>query len=204
MSQDRTSRAGSRQLPCWGRLLLLGVGLACLGGCTSGPGATGYDPLRGGPPLPAAPPTSTARGGAESDLGPALADSGVSSPAALAMGTSARPNDSAGGPGVKVLPPRPSAAAPTPITTAGGTSAPTTDPTYEQLQQQLQARGVVWQQLRTGVEGGEWLFVCAIPDPATPGVQRHYEGRAVGPNGLAAIRAVLHDIENDAKQRGER
>jgi hypothetical protein len=75
---------------------------------------------------------------------------------------------------------------------------------FEQLQQMLQARGVVWQQLKTTVERGEWLFACAIPDPNTTGVQRHYEARAVGPLGLAAIRAVLKDIDTDEKQRNEK
>jgi hypothetical protein len=190
--------------------LLTAAALACLGGCAGGQSALNYDPMRGGVPVPANPTTSQVRGAVDgSDLGPGLSDHGVSSPAALAIGTSARADDSATNPGVKVLPPRPSASAPAPVTTAGNTApaarpAPVSEASYEQLQQQLQARGVVWQHLRTGVERGEWLFVCGVPDPTTPGIQRHYEARAVGPNGLAAIRAVLNDIDNDLKQRGEK
>ena len=59
-------------------------------------------------------------------------------------------------------------------------------------------------QAKTSVERGEWFFACAIPDPNTTGVQRHYEARAVGPLGLAAIRAVLNDIDTDEKQRNEK
>jgi hypothetical protein len=190
--------------------------LVCLGGCMSGPGSTDYDPLRGGRPLPASGASkSPARGGVDSGPDVLLAaDTGVASPAALASSTSPRGGDEkppAANPDVKVLPPRPVASTVQPIAAATNkTTAPATGPvpvtaaSYEQLQQELQTRGVVWQLLKTGVADGEWFFACAIPDPNNAGVQRHYEGRAVGPHGLAAIRAVLKEIDDDVKQRAAR
>ena len=208
MSQHGTGPAGRGQ--AW-RCRLLMAALVGLSGCMSGPGGPDYDPLRGGRPLPADAGTAQARAAVDSGDLPSLpSSSGASTPAALASSTSPHadqqpPTD----PGVKVLAPRPVASTAQPITAAAATTVPASAPgavgesTYEQLQQQLQARGVVWQQLKTSVEKGEWFFACAIPDPNSPGVQRHYEARAVGPFGLAAIRAVLSDIAADVKRRGE-
>jgi hypothetical protein len=98
--------------------------------------------------------------------------------------------------------------APNRVTPAGNTisaSGPVSpeSSSYEQLQQMLRERGVVWQQLKTVPGGrGEWLFTCAIPDPTAPGLQLHIEGQAADEQGLAAIRAALKEI--DRKQRGDR
>ena len=71
---------------------------------------------------------------------------------------------------------------------------------YEDLQQQLKARGVVWQQLRlVDPQRDEWDFICAIPNPQQNNLRRNYTTRAVGPSGLAAIRAVLEEIDRDRR-----
>jgi hypothetical protein len=88
-----------------------------------------------------------------------------------------------------------------PIAPTAGVSSPVTlsatEASYEQLQHQLQARGVSWQQLKTGLAADEWLFVCAVPHPGQNNLERHYEARAVGSGGLAAIRAVIQEIDKD-------
>jgi hypothetical protein len=67
---------------------------------------------------------------------------------------------------------------------------------YEQLQAMLAARRVTWQRLDIVNEQlGEWKFMCAIPNPTNPRMRRNYEARAVGPYGLAAIRAVIVEID---------
>ncbi|MCS6853102.1 MAG: hypothetical protein NZ700_18255 [Gemmataceae bacterium] len=67
--------------------------------------------------------------------------------------------------------------------------------TYEQAQALLLARGVKWQRLETWGDRGEWKFSCSIPNPKNPFISRTYEGRAS--DYLAAVRAVLNQIEND-------
>jgi hypothetical protein len=208
MSPKRTAKADRRQAWRWGCPLLMAAALLALAGCATGSGATAYDPLRGGRPLPSTPSSLTRGGGDRGDVPLPATDQGITAPAALASGTSPPPDDRPAATGVKVLPPRPTSSTTQPSTNGGNKTAPATGPvsaneaSYEQLQQMLQSRGVVWQHLRTGAERGEWLFICAVPNPTTPGVQRHYEARAVGPNGLAAIRAVLNEIDEDQKQRG--
>jgi hypothetical protein len=71
--------------------------------------------------------------------------------------------------------------------------------TYEQLQSMLTARGVTWQRLEKWGDEGDWKFSCSIPNKQSPNVSRHYEAKVAGPNGLAAIRAVLDKI--DLEQR---
>jgi hypothetical protein len=66
---------------------------------------------------------------------------------------------------------------------------------YEQLQAMLAQRRVSWQRLEIVGEQGEWKFTCAIPDAGNPDQRRVHEGRAVGSNGLPAIRAVLAEID---------
>lgn len=177
----------------------------CLAGCI-GPGVPAptldYDPIRGGRPLPAAPASAGSEVALELPPNPA---SGARSPAALASAsrTPNRPTASVKDPlvGVPVA-----ATGKDKATTTASAAVPagTGESTFEQLQQELRGYGVVWQQLKTGIDPNEWIFACAIPDPQTNGVQRHFEAKAVGPNGLAAIRAVLADIKTDQQQRGER
>ncbi len=68
---------------------------------------------------------------------------------------------------------------------------------YQQLQEMLRVRGVSWQRLETWGDAGEWKFRCSVPDPQKPGTGHNYEARAAGENGLAAIRAVLDQIDRD-------
>jgi hypothetical protein len=82
------------------------------------------------------------------------------------------------------------------VTLAGGTSA---HDAYAQAQEMLRARGVTWQRLETWGEGGEWKFSCSIPNPQNPSIRRNYEYRAPGEYGLAAIRAVLEQIDRERR-----
>jgi hypothetical protein len=70
---------------------------------------------------------------------------------------------------------------------------------YEQLQAQLDARGVTMRRLETVGDQGEWRFICAVPQPGSPNTRRTYEGRAVGGHGLTAIRAVLEQIDRERR-----
>jgi hypothetical protein len=218
MSQD--SKTARRRWPAKRRLSasLSGIALLVLAGCANPgrPSGNGYDPLIGGQPLTSS-PSARARGVVPPGGDPAPStDRTATSAAALAVGNRSnddRGNDDRDGPaqGVNLGAPRtPENRGPvTPVTPAGKKTpaGPVSldQASYEQLQELLQTRGVVWQQLKTVMEGrGEWLFVCAIPDPGTPGMQRQYEGRAADEHGLAAIRAVLKDIDNTLKQRGDK
>jgi hypothetical protein len=77
----------------------------------------------------------------------------------------------------------------TPVAVAAGRGE------YEQLQEMLAKRGVNWQRLETWGTGGEWKFTCSIPNAQNPSVSRMYEGTAGGRNGLAAVQAVLEQID---------
>jgi hypothetical protein len=68
--------------------------------------------------------------------------------------------------------------------------------TYEQLQSQLAAHGVAWQQLQTSADHS-WKFACSIPDRQNPNVSRTYEATAA--TDLAAIRAALDQIGKEQK-----
>jgi hypothetical protein len=178
------------------------------------------DPLRGGgvPIASNASTTNSARGVADvtppGTLPPA---NGPTSPAALTNGAgalAAPPAQAGTAVGVTVGGPRAAATSRlTPIAATSGPGqpaeasnvvpaggvvpAPAADGSYEQLQQQLLARGVTWQQLKTGATRDEWIFVCTIPQPRENNIERHYEARAVGPFGLAAIRAAIKEIDDD-------
>jgi hypothetical protein len=183
MSQDGTRTA---------RRLLSAAGLLCLAGCMGAPAPLDDDPLIGGRRLPI-----SARGGtpkvesASADEVPYPPARSTSSTAALAVaaGTRSQPRESSAD-SVKLLQPRS-------LQAGGRLPAIASEANYEQLQERLQAHGVIWQQLKTTVAAGEWHFICAIPIPNSDGMQRQYEAKAVGPHGLAAIRAVLGDIEKD-------
>lgn len=67
---------------------------------------------------------------------------------------------------------------------------------YEQAQAQLAARGVLWQKLEmAGEKNAEWKFTCAVPKRQNPKVRRVHVAQA--PDALAAIRAVLGQIDKD-------
>src|SRR5207244_3269543 len=90
--------------------------------------------------------------------------------------------------------PRPAENRLVPAASSGGASTSTAatpaSASFEQLQEQLRLRGVVWQDLRM-VDRDKWDFICAIPDPSQKNVRRTYEVKgAVGPFGLAAMQAT--------------
>jgi hypothetical protein len=194
------------------RWLLALTLLAGLAGCRGPARSLDNDPLVGGSPIPRAPAGSlptTPRGGdavTRGDVPPVPPAETTSSPAALTNGAIAPSGDrrsaaavTLGGPrtvegrAARPDPPDTGTTVPTAATAAGAAGS------YEQLQQQLQARGVVWQQLKM-VGKDEWEFRCSIvPDPKQPWIQDSYQARAAGPFGVAAIRLVLEEI--DQKRR---
>ncbi len=197
------------------RLLLLGGWLA-LAGCSLGETNLLDDPLRGGYGQPIQTNASTAlgaRGVSESTATGALPPvNGPTSPAALtnaggALGSVPAPADSGGAPGVTVGGPRPSSSRLTPVAAPNASPAAPPAPStvsasqgeYEQLQQALLARGVTWQQLKTGTNRDEWIFMCSVPNPHDSATEREYKATQVGPFGLAAMRAVIAAIDKDAR-----
>src|SRR5262245_42755503 len=204
-------------------VLAAAAGLLLAAGCAGTP--ADHDPLTGGPPLPrklggAAPaPPSAPLVGAVPPLPPPTS---ATSPAALASGAAGRPidptrelrlSDTPAVPAARPGAPAPGATlqgvqpleggsarlAPTPapaLTLTGGFApAPAAaGGSFEQLQALLAARGVTWQRLES-LGDGEWQFRCAVPRPENPSMRTHYEARAFGPHGLAAVRAALDTID---------
>jgi hypothetical protein len=66
---------------------------------------------------------------------------------------------------------------------------------YQQLQDALTARGVTFRRLQTVGETSEWEFRCSVPSAQRPNIRLNYEAR--GSSDLAAIRAVLEQIDRD-------
>jgi hypothetical protein len=182
--------------------------LAGLAGCHGPPRPLDNDPLLGGSPIPRAPagslPTTPRPQDAVSrgDVPPVPPAETATSPAALTNGAIAPSGDrralavTLGGPrtpeGRAARPDAPDFGTTVP---AAATAAPQAAGSFEALQQQLRARGVVWQQLKM-VGPDEWEFICAIPaDAQHPSLRDNYQARAVGPFGLAAMRLVLDQID---------
>jgi hypothetical protein len=69
---------------------------------------------------------------------------------------------------------------------------------YEEVQARLVARGVNWQELKR-MSGDRWHFLCTVPDPKDPSAQMNFEDTATGRGGVAAMEAVLHQIEQAQK-----
>jgi hypothetical protein len=183
------------------------------------------DPLWGGgtPIASNASTTNSSRGVSDGTATGALPPSnGPTSPAALVNGAGAlgtppaqSPADAGAGAVVSVGGPRPAAShftqaaatstagqanASAGVVPAGGMVVNANgQESYEQLQQMLRSRGVTWQQLKTGTAHDAWDFICAIPNPHQNNIERHYEGHAVGPFGLAAIRAAIKEIDDDTR-----
>lgn len=151
------------------------LGFAC--GCHGPAAPLKEDPLLGGRPVPIA----KASGVLADDPVPMPASDVGRSPAAL---TSA---------GQQTLPKE------TVAQTSANVPASNTE-TYEQLQERLRDYGVTWQRLRTNGSSGSWIFECGIPEQSDPNQERNFQAQAVGPNGLAAIRAVLTLLEADRKE----
>jgi hypothetical protein len=66
---------------------------------------------------------------------------------------------------------------------------------FQQIMDQLKARGMTWNRLETTGENGWWKFSCTIADRNNPGIEQRYEASGYGEYGLAAMRAVLEKIE---------
>jgi hypothetical protein len=139
-----------------------------------------------GNPTPVAPGTSTP--GWPQNGSPPPSTSGLQSPEAAGSAGRLTPVATTPGPTVPYC------------FTSGGGAAPGAAggiDTYLQLQEMLRARGVSWQWLETVGTAGEWRFRCAIPNPQNRNLRRTYEARAVGDGGLAAIRAVIEQIDRE-------
>jgi hypothetical protein len=67
--------------------------------------------------------------------------------------------------------------------------------TFEEVQAQIKARGVLWQQSVWVAETGEWKFSCSIPTRQNPRIRRTYEAKAG--DAVAAIRAVLEQLDKE-------
>jgi hypothetical protein len=203
--------------------------LALLAGCQGGAmQGIANDPLLG-PGRPTQGPTSLTSGGG--GVPPLPANHAMTSPAALAGGPApqtdaGRDLRSGGAPGANPYaapswsqsPPRPgqaglsapelsAPAAGTPLTATSATSpgvapmVPLSD-AYAQVQEALRARRVSAQRLETSGDAGEWHFWCAIPRADNPNLRTNYEAKAVGENGLAAMRAVIEEIDRANKAAG--
>jgi len=190
------ARAGN-----WLRMALWAVLLAGPAGCLSHPRGPDNDPFFGigGRPIPRSDGTvqqSPQANGPLDKVPPLPPADSTSSQAALTQGAVGRGPDPRANerPAISRTGGFFESARETPAAPA----APATD-SFEQVQQMLLQRGVVWQQLKTGSGPGEWLFSCAIPDPQNPKFRVNYEARAVGPNGVAAMKAVIAQIDQDRK-----
>jgi hypothetical protein len=93
------------------------------------------------------------------------------------------------------------------VTLTGGAAAPPTPAppsppsltrvqSFEQAQAALRGRNVLWQDLKSQPDTGEWRFSCSVPNKHNPSLSRTYEGRAT--TALAAVQAVLDKIDADA------
>jgi hypothetical protein len=81
---------------------------------------------------------------------------------------------------------------------SGASLAPTGSLTFEQVQQYLKQRGVVWQRLETVGNQGQWKFQCSLPLPGGKNMNRTYMTDGPLPTDpLTAVRAVLDKIEKD-------
>jgi hypothetical protein len=118
----------------------------------------------------------------------------TSGPPAADMTPNLRP------PIVQALPPDPNAGAAGPggaQATPPAWSALPTAADFDQLQQQLAGRDVIWQRLES--YPGGYKFSCMVPKPFERDVNRTYEATAA--DYRSAIDAVLKKIDNDRQQR---
>jgi hypothetical protein len=119
---------------------------------------------------------------------PPLPSGGTSVPAALTN----QPDGPAAG--VKLGSPRVSDRG-APATVAG--PVPKTM-NYEEVQAKLAEHGVNWQELKK-MSSDRWHFLCTVPDPKDPGSQMNFQDTATGRGGVAAMEAVLRQIEQAQK-----
>lgn len=191
------------------------AGVLALAGCTAPPGrpappalpaaaagASEPDPLVGDVPIP--PSNVPAAKGllAEDDprpgsLPPLPDANGPTSPAALTGAAAKSVPADKGKTGASLGGPRrPAVDVPPPgaLIQAGATAPAGAAETWEQLQQRLAARGVVWQQLKNDNQRpDQWTFHCAIPERDNRDRREVFVGEGAGP--LAAIKAALAQME---------
>ncbi len=181
--------------------LLLSSCLILLFGCT-GDNRREADPLLGAPIAgPAAlPPPSSSGSTAALAAGPSQSRP-PESRSGLQIGNATPPTALVNsGPSPPALrPPEPTGRLTSnPIPTTGSTlpAAPHLA-SYEQAQVALLGKGVKWQQLQMAGDPGEWSFSCSLPDRQNPSISRTYTGK--GPNYLAAMQAVLDQMEREGR-----
>jgi hypothetical protein len=133
-------------------------------------------------------PTTTLGGAATPDAGGWRGPGGAASVTLRTPEPAGDPNARGGIPTVTVPSP---VVSPT-VTPVGGTGG---RGEYEVLQEMLAKRGVNWQRLETWGTGGDWKFTCMIPNPQNPNNHTVYEALAGGRNGMAAVQAVLEQID---------
>ncbi|HVS40480.1 MAG TPA: hypothetical protein VMS17_33290 [Gemmataceae bacterium] len=92
-----------------------------------------------------------------------------------------------------VAPSSPSPPAPPPAS-----SGPRDADQYSQLLGELDRRGVLFQSLQGPDDQGVWSFSCGVPRRNDPQSILRVEASAVGDHGLAAIRAALSRIDQEA------
>jgi hypothetical protein len=217
----RPATEPDRHRPTPRRRLALAAALGLLAGC-NGVSSLEHDPLLGGPPVSkvapagaAASPAAQAAAPAPGAVPPLPSTHVLNSPAALVggitpvpdAGRDPRPGTTTAGAALQGIEPlgsgaRPAAGAPggpPAVLTSSGpqaiAAAANPADAYLQLQEMLKARGVTWQRLEVWGDRGEWRFICSVPNPQQRFVNRNYEARAAGDYGLAAMRAVIEQID---------
>ena len=83
---------------------------------------------------------------------------------------------------------------PPPPAVSGPAPAPAASD-YGQLEDMLAQRGVLFQSLEGPDEHGAWRFRCGVPSRDTPGATHNFELAVPGDRGLAAMKAVLDQID---------
>jgi hypothetical protein len=68
---------------------------------------------------------------------------------------------------------------------------------YEQLEEELTRRGVLFQSLEGPDDHGVWSFTCGVPKHGDPSTVHCVEASAVGERGLAALRVAIDRIDRD-------
>ncbi len=76
-------------------------------------------------------------------------------------------------------------------------AVPTGSDQYEQLQDELARRGVLFQSLEGPDDHGVWSFTCGVPKHGDPNSIHRVEVSAVGDRGLPAMRAAVEQIDRE-------
>jgi hypothetical protein len=195
--------------------LLLAVAAGCQG---LGGRSKDGDPFLGNTPmsLQKEPPYKHPDSGSDTPPKPPPSPSSTHSLTSTATAAGQQPGSTDTG-GTSIVPPPPAPAGATlapPQALEGSTSrsgqwsAPvavpqTTVSTFEQLQKQLEQRGMRYQWWQQVAETGEWKFKCSVlTDPRSPDLLTTYTQSSYGDCGVGAMRDVLQKIDQDrAKAR---